>query len=109
MGHEYRRRSTAPVRMPTVDTDRPVHVRTSTSTAIGKPTCDHWSYQHQAHPAPHPQIRTLSVPSKALQDRRFASAHHLGVKGSQVEILSSRRVAPHHSPRVMGCLPASVS
>jgi hypothetical protein len=28
MGHEYRRRSTAPVRMPTVDTDRPVHVRT---------------------------------------------------------------------------------
>ena len=24
----------------------------STSTAIGKPTCDHWSYQHQAHPAP---------------------------------------------------------
>ena len=70
--------------------------------AVHRPNCDHGSDQTPGAPCAASAVHTLGVPSNALQDKDFVSTHHLGVKGSQVQILSSRRFAPHHSPQVRG-------
>lgn len=60
--------------------------------AVHRPNCDHGSDQTPGAPCAASAVHTLGVPSNALQDKDFVSAHHLGVKGFQLESRFPRRV-----------------